>query len=82
MYLDVFMFPDDVFDYMLNIRTLNAGIDQRREEMFQEYLDAKYSDFQMKYDLDEDPVDVKRWTELETVRTYWEFFQQHRKEFD
>lgn len=36
---------DDVFDYMLNLRALNEGIDQRREELFQEYLDDKYSDF-------------------------------------
>jgi len=39
---------DDVFDYMLNIRNLNEGIDQRREELFIEYLDAKYSKFQMR----------------------------------
>ncbi len=39
---------DDVFDYMLNIRNLNEGIDLRREELFGEYLDAKYSQFQMK----------------------------------
>ncbi|MGI6684584.1 MAG: AAA family ATPase [Bacillota bacterium] len=39
---------DDVFDYMLNIRNLNEGIDQKREKLFEEYLDAKYSNFQMK----------------------------------
>ena len=39
---------DDVFDYMLNIRNLNEGIDGKREELFDEYLDAKYSQFQMK----------------------------------
>jgi len=39
---------DDVFDYMLNIRSLNEGIDVRREELFQEYLDVKYSRFQLK----------------------------------
>ena len=39
---------DDVFDYMLNIRNLNEGIDQKREKLFDEYLDAKYSQFQMK----------------------------------
>ena len=33
------------------------------------------------YDLDENPVDVKRWTELEGVRTYFEFFETHRGEF-
>ena len=175
---------DDVFDFMLNIRNLNEGIDQKREEIFEEYLDAKYSDFQMKsiadyeqlkkvnnarrktqsrfvrselidnvreysngesayryftekigenglyildepenslspkrqmeltsfiedsarffgcqfiisthspfllamrgakiYDLDENPVDLKRWTELENVRTYHEFFKLHNNEF-
>jgi len=39
---------DDVFDYMLNIRALNEGIDQKREVVFEDYLDAKYSKFQMK----------------------------------
>jgi len=175
---------DDVFDYMLNIRNLNEGIDQRREELFEEYLDVKYSQFQVKsiddyeqlkrvnksrsktqsrfvrselintvreysngenayryftekigenglyildepenslspkrqleltkfiedsarffgcqfiisthspfllamrgskiYDLDENPVDIKRWTELENVRVYYEFFQTHRNAF-
>lgn len=36
---------DDVFDFMLNLRAVNAGVDEKREELFQEYLDAKYSDF-------------------------------------
>ncbi|MFD1134871.1 AAA family ATPase [Paenibacillus urinalis] len=39
---------DDVFDFMLNIRNLNEGIDHKREELFDEYLDAKYSQFQMR----------------------------------
>ena len=175
---------DDVFDYMLNIRNLNEGIDQKREKLFEEYLDAKYSHFQMKsiedyeqlkkvniarsktqsrfvrnelmanvrgysngesafryfiekigenglyildepenslspklqmelmnfiedsarfsgcqfiisthspfllamrgakiYDLDENPVDVKKWTELENVRTYYDFFKIHENKF-
>ena len=36
---------DDVFDFMLNLRAANAGVDEKREELFQEYLNAKYSDF-------------------------------------
>ena len=28
---------DDVFDYMLNLRALNEGVDERREEIFREY---------------------------------------------
>ena len=33
------------------------------------------------YDLDEEPVDVKRWTELANVRTYYDFFIKHNDEF-
>ena len=175
---------DDVFDFMLNLRTINDGINQKREDLFQEYLDVKYSEFQMKslddyehlkklnmvrsktqskyirknlmgnvrehsngesafiyfadkikedglylldepenslspekqqellnyienaarffgcqfiiathspfilstrgakiYDMDESPVDVKRWTELSNVRAYYDFFKKHEREF-
>ena len=33
------------------------------------------------YDFDGDPVDVKRWTQLNSVRAYFEFFETHRREF-
>ena len=175
---------DDVFDYILNIRSMNEGIDRKKESLFEDYLDAKYADFQMRslddyerlkkvtkarrltqsryvrselmdnireysngesafiyfsekitenglflldepenslsparqqelvkfledsarffgcqfvisthspfllamrdakiYDLDEDPADVKRWTELENVRAYYTFFRDHCDEF-
>ncbi len=175
---------DDVFDFMLNLRSINEGIDRKREELFEEYLQAKYNHFQMKslddyeqlkkvnaarsstqskyirktlsdnvrehsngesaflyfsekikenglylldepenslspakqqellrfledsvrffgcqfiiathspfllsmrgakiYDLDEEIVDVKRWSELENVRAYYEFFKKHEKAF-
>ena len=39
---------DDVFDYMLNIRSMNEGIDRKKESLFEDYLDAKYADFQMR----------------------------------
>jgi len=38
---------DDVFDYMLNIRNINEGIDQKREEIFKDYLDTKNLKFQI-----------------------------------
>ncbi len=38
---------DDVFDFMLNLRFINEGIDQRREELFEEYQEAKHAKFQM-----------------------------------
>ena len=33
---------------MLNVRNINEGIDNKREKIFEEYLDNKYSNFQMK----------------------------------
>ena len=33
------------------------------------------------YDLDEQPVTVKKWTELENVRIYYDFFMKHQQEF-
>ncbi len=175
---------DDVFDFMLNLRSINDGINLKREQLFADYLEDKYSHFQMKsledyerlkkvnmakrktqsryvrenlmdnvrehsngesafiyfsekikenglylldepenslsperqqellrflqdsarffgcqfiiathspfllsmngakiYDMDEEPVDVKRWTELENVRAYYDFFKKHEHEF-
>ena len=37
-----------MFDFMLNLRSINEGIDQKREELFEEYQEAKYSRFQMR----------------------------------
>ena len=34
------------------------------------------------YDLDQCPVEVKPWTQLENVREYYELFQRHQSEFD
>lgn len=34
------------------------------------------------YDLDESPVDIKCWWELENTRTYFEFFKRHEHLFD
>ena len=39
---------DDVFDFMLNLRSINEGIHQKREELFEECLNARYSKLQMK----------------------------------
>lgn len=176
---------DDVFDFMLNLRNINEGINRKRDEIFEDYLDAKYSSFQMRslddyeqlkkvtearrntqskyvrknlmdnvrehsngesafiffankikedglylldepenslspekqqellkfledsarffgcqfiisthspfllsmrgakiYDLDEEIVTVKRWSELTNVRAYYEFFKRHEREFE
>jgi predicted ATPase len=34
------------------------------------------------YDLDSYPVETKKWTELENVRKYFEFFEKHRDQFE
>ena len=34
------------------------------------------------YDLDAYPASVCRWTELEAVRTYYDFFCEHRGAFE
>ena len=44
---------DDVFDYMLNLRALNEGVDERREELFEEYR------------ADTDPTNVFRYRTME-----------------
>ena len=33
------------------------------------------------YNLDREPVEVEQWTELENVRTYYEFFKKHEDKF-
>ncbi len=176
---------DDVFDFMLDLRSLNDGIDRKREALCEEYLEAKYAHFQMKslddyeylkkvnmarsnsqsqfvrknvmgnlrehsngesafiyfadkikenglylldepenslsperqqellkflgdsarffgcqfiiathspfllsikgariYDMDEDVVDVKRWSDLKNVRAYYDFFKKYENEFE
>ena len=39
---------DDVFDYMIDLRNLNNGIHNKREELFEEYIENKNSDFKFR----------------------------------
>jgi predicted ATPase len=39
---------DDVFDYMLNIRSLNEGIDRNKEMLFDAHYEARHSTFQIR----------------------------------
>ncbi len=39
---------DDVFDLLLNIRSLNEGVDRRREELFDEYRHTKEESFTLR----------------------------------
>ena len=34
------------------------------------------------YDLDETPVDIKNWWELENTRTYYDFFKKYERYFE
>lgn len=34
------------------------------------------------YDLDQNPVTIKSWTEVENVRLYRQFFAEHQGEFE
>ena len=38
---------DDVFDYMLDLRAMNDGIDSRREQLFSDYNELRREKFQM-----------------------------------
>ncbi len=39
---------DDVFDYMLDIRSLNEGIDRKKELLFDEHYEARHSTFRLR----------------------------------
>ena len=63
---------DDVFDYLLNIRYLNDGIDTRREELFEDYLNRKYVHHQLKsledYENWKDSYDAKSKSQSRYVK--------------
>ena len=63
---------DDVFDYMLNIRYLNDGIDVRREELFDDYVSRKYASHRLKslkeYDDWKESYDAKSKSQSQYVR--------------
>jgi hypothetical protein len=63
---------DDVFEYILNIRNLNEGIDQKREDLFQDYIETKYQNFRFQsmsdYDQLKKVVQVRKSTQSKFVR--------------
>ena len=61
---------DDVFDYALNIRNLNLGIDQKRTEMFDDYLETKYAKFRMNSLEDYDQLKKVNQTRSKTQSRY------------
>ena len=63
---------DDVFSYMLTVRDLNEGIDQKRGEVFEEYMEAKYRKVQLTsmadYEQLKRTVNARRKTQSRYVR--------------
>ncbi|MQS51981.1 AAA family ATPase [Companilactobacillus mishanensis] len=65
---------DEIFNYMLNLRALNQGIDNRREEIFEDYLDHKYGDFKFRslddYDELKKTIEMRRKTQSRYAREH------------
>lgn len=63
---------DDVFDYLLNIRYLNDGIDVRRVELLEDYTDRKYRENRFRsladYDNWKEGYDAKSKSQSQYVR--------------
>ena len=63
---------DDVFDWLLELRSVNEGVDRRRQELLEEYASARYAHVQMRsledYDALKRSVDAKRLTGSRYVR--------------
>lgn len=56
---------DDVFDFLLDIRSINENIDRRREELFEEYSETKKTPYQPLRSLD-DYEELKRRNEAKS----------------
>ncbi len=54
---------DDVFDFLLDLRAVNNGVDNRREELFDEYMDGKYNSAEFKMRSIEDIEELRRRNE-------------------
>ena len=64
---------DDVFDYMLDLRALNDGVDTRREQMFADYNDLRREKFQM-----HGMKDYDRLKQVSAARRYSQSQMAHR----
>lgn len=69
--LDIKMITsDDVFEYLLDIRSINRGVDRRKEQLSREYLDHKYREHDsfMQYEELKNSVEAKRSTMSKFVK--------------
>ncbi|MBE5797915.1 MAG: AAA family ATPase [Clostridiales bacterium] len=65
---------DDVFDFMLDLRAVNEGVDRRREELFQEYLRDKDPRNPFRYRTMDDYEQLKR-TNLARSKTQSQYIR-------
>lgn len=64
---------DDVFDFLLNVRSINAHVNRQKEELSSAYLNAKYRDTQDAYKTYEqlkDTCDARSSTMSKYIRTH------------
>lgn len=62
---------DDVFDYLLDVRSINANVNRRKERLSKEYLDAKFNKYDNSIDSYEqikDSYDSKTKTMSKYIR--------------
>jgi len=68
------MTSDEVFNHMLNLRALNQGIDDKREDIFKDYLDHKFGDFHYRnlddYDELRKTLEARRKTQSRYTREH------------
>lgn len=61
---------DDVFDYMLNIRSLNEGIDRKKEMLFEDHYEARHSTFQVRSLADYDTLKKRNSARSKTQSSF------------
>nr|WP_244244580.1 AAA family ATPase [Marinilactibacillus kalidii] len=61
---------DDVFDFVLTLRSVNEAVDEKRVEMFEEYLDIKKTKFQLRSLEDYDRLKKMNETRRKTQSKY------------
>lgn len=75
---------DDVFDSLLDLRSLNDRLDEKRRELLSEYKEKRYAHMRLRSldELDRRPVESCPWTEVPNVRAFYGFFHEHQNEFE
>ena len=61
---------DDVFDFMLDLRALNNGVDVRREAIFEEYFDKRGTRFQLRSMADYEELKKVNMANSKTLSKY------------